>query len=92
MNDKSKMFRVYPTEPVRGYTHTYCITEDDAWEELMNMEEQTGVEWAIEFPDWAIQKESVLNDLFDLLERTTDSVLAGRLQKTIVTIDKGWRN
>ena len=84
------MYRVYPTERVKGYTHTYCMTEDAAWQTLMDMEEATGVEWAIAFPFWARQKEQVLNALMAVAEKIEDTSIAEQLSKCALTIDKYW--
>ena len=91
--DKSRMYKVYPTEYVRGFVPTYCESEDDAWQEQMNMEQQTGVEWAIEFPEWAKMKEKAMNALSDLLEwGNLSEQAANDLQHTIVMIYKYWNN
>lgn len=90
--DKSKMYRVYPTEPVSGYTHTYCMTENDAWEQLLEMEEQSGVEWAIQFPEWAKHKEGIMNVLSEVLEGMAQGEEADKLQHAIVMIDRYWNN
>lgn len=86
------MYRVYPTEPVRGFTHTYCPTEGGAWEVLLEMEEASGVEWAIQFPEWAKMKEKALNGLLEVLEGVESGEQANRLQHAIVLIDKYWTN
>lgn len=41
------MWKVYPTEYVRGFVATYCQTEMDAEWEQLRMEIATGVEWVI---------------------------------------------
>ena len=84
------MYRVYPTERVKGYTHTYCMTEDAAWQTLMDMEEQTGVEWAIAAPEWARIKEKVINGLSNILNRMDDGEDAKKMVRIINTIDKYW--
>lgn len=48
--DKSKMWKVWPTEHVRGFVPTYCASRMSAeWEQLA-MEMATGVEWRITNP------------------------------------------
>lgn len=90
MTDKSRMFKVYPTEYVRGFVPTYCLTEDSAWATLMDMEEQTGVEWAIEFPEWAKRKENALNRLCQMVETMSDKAGAENLMKVVNYIEKYW--
>lgn len=44
------MWKVYPTEYVRGFVATYCRSRMDAEWERMSMEIATGVEWRIQNP------------------------------------------
>ena len=50
MNHKSAMWRVYPTRPVRGFTHIYTQTRESAEAQKELMERYSGVKWAIEEP------------------------------------------
>lgn len=50
MNHKSAMWRVYPTRPVRGFTHIYTQTRESAEREREQVERYTRVKWAIEGP------------------------------------------
>ena len=41
-------WRVYPTEPVFGFTQTYCKSETSAEWQKLKMEIASGIEWKIE--------------------------------------------
>ncbi|MBO7509933.1 MAG: hypothetical protein J6T35_02010 [Bacteroidales bacterium] len=40
-------FKVYPTEYVRGFVPTYCLTMESAMDERKKMQKATGVEWRV---------------------------------------------
>lgn len=50
MNNKSKMWKVWPTEPVPGFVATYCKSRMDAEWEQLKMEMASGIEWRITNP------------------------------------------
>lgn len=50
-NDKRLMWKVYPTEYVRGFVPTYCSDRMSAEWEQLKMEIATGVEWRIKNPE-----------------------------------------
>lgn len=50
MNDKSKMWKVYPTEYVSGFVATYCMDFESAWMRQGELGFYSGVDWAIEAP------------------------------------------
>lgn len=56
MSDKSGMWKVWPTENVRGFVPTYCTSRMNAeWEQLA-LEAATGIEWRITNPKTIILK------------------------------------
>lgn len=50
MTDKSKMWKVWPTEAVPGFCATYCKSRMSAEWEQLKMEMASGVEWRITNP------------------------------------------
>lgn len=50
MNDKSKMWKVYPTKSCPWFVPTYCLTRASAEAEREKYERVTGYEWKIKEP------------------------------------------